>query len=61
MNEAELLETWRVEEAQPFSGWDFSHIARRKTDRAFVRWYDRWLARSWAFAITSDAEREVSR
>lgn len=29
MNESALIEAWRREEAAPFSGWDFSHIAGR--------------------------------
>ena len=29
MNPHELLETWKREEQQPFSGWDFSHLDGR--------------------------------
>ena len=29
MDQAELLETWRREEVQPFSGWDFSYLDGR--------------------------------
>jgi len=29
MNQQELMETWRFEEQQPFSGWDFSYLEDR--------------------------------
>lgn len=34
MNHAELLEAWRHEEVQPFSGWDFTYLAGRMVEEA---------------------------
>jgi SAM-dependent methyltransferase len=32
MDREELIETWRYEEAQPFSGWDFSYLDGRMVE-----------------------------
>lgn len=32
MNKEELVETWKCDEQQPFSGWDFSHLDSRMTE-----------------------------
>ena len=29
MNRNELLEIWKYEEGQPFTGWDFSYLDQR--------------------------------
>jgi hypothetical protein len=34
MIRTELIEVWEREELQPFSGWDFSHLAGRMIEDA---------------------------